>query len=106
MPAEWQARQLLLIASDPGPGNILPGSGRSTVTDFRVSVGAAPPANGTSMPAARSARGRVVRNMGGPPQAATTGVDSMTLRMNPAGFQLGRSGCATPSLLVQRTISV
>ena len=29
----------------------------------------------------------------------------MTLRMNPPGFQLGVSGCVSPSLLVQRTLS-
>src|ERR1700680_483561 len=35
-----------------------------------------------------------------PPQATTTAVRSMTLRMNPLGFQLGVSGCAAPLLLV------
>src|SRR6266481_359633 len=35
MSAEWQARQLLLIASAPGPfGNISSPGGRSTLTDF------------------------------------------------------------------------
>src|SRR5216683_6782887 len=35
MSAEWQARQLLLIASAPGPfGNMSPPGGRSTLTDF------------------------------------------------------------------------
>src|ERR1700722_2793352 len=29
-------------------------------------------------------------------------IDSMILRMNPAGFQFGASGCDTPLLLVQR----
>src|ERR1700694_4816098 len=40
-----------------------------------------------------------------PPQATTTGVCSMTLRMNPLGFQLGVSGWVSPLLLVHRTIS-
>src|SRR6202022_2325463 len=35
MSAEWQARQLLLIASAPGPfGNMSSPGGRSTLTDF------------------------------------------------------------------------
>src|SRR6266404_1309027 len=35
MSAEWQARQLLLIASAPGPfGNMPSPGGRSTLTDF------------------------------------------------------------------------
>src|SRR5260370_29740235 len=36
-------------------------------------------------------------------QTATTSIDSVTLRMKPAGFQFGVSGCATPLLLVHRT---
>jgi hypothetical protein len=38
------------------------------------------------------------------PQAATTGACSMTLRMKPLGFQFGVSGCASPLLLVHRTM--
>src|SRR5882724_3890044 len=37
MPAEWQARQLLLAASAPGPSNMRSPVGRSTLTDFSVS---------------------------------------------------------------------
>jgi hypothetical protein len=36
MPAEWQARQLLLTTSDPGPENCIPRSGRSMDADFSV----------------------------------------------------------------------
>src|SRR5258707_89389 len=39
-------------------------------------------------------------------QAAMTSTDSMTLRMKPAGFQLGVSGWASPLVFVQRTIKV
>src|SRR5215831_19769018 len=35
MPAEWQARQLLLTAS-AAPGKVLPGSGKSTLTERSV----------------------------------------------------------------------
>ena len=35
-----------------------------------------------------------------------TSTDSMTLRMKPAGFQLGVSGWASPLVFVQRTIKV
>src|SRR6202012_2457763 len=40
-----------------------------------------------------------------PPQVATTSTDSMTLRMNPAGFQFAVSGCVTPLVFVQRTMT-
>ena len=40
--AEWQARQLLLIASDPGPaGNIASLVGTSSFSDFKVVIVAA-----------------------------------------------------------------
>jgi hypothetical protein len=35
-----------------------------------------------------------------------TSTDSTTLRMNPAGFQFGVSGCSMPLLLVQRVNKV
>src|SRR6516225_5657272 len=38
MPAEWQARQLLFSASEPGPWNIRSPNGRSTFTDFRTNL--------------------------------------------------------------------
>src|SRR3979490_2193036 len=41
--AEWQARELLLIASDPGPGNIASLAGTSTFGDFNVVIVAAWP---------------------------------------------------------------
>src|SRR6516165_4596267 len=42
MPAEWQARQLSLATSAPGPsGNMRSPSGRSTLTDFIVNLSAA-----------------------------------------------------------------
>src|SRR5215471_9062173 len=40
------------------------------------------------------------------PHATVTAVDSMTFRMKPDGFQFGSAGCASPSALVQQTISV
>src|ERR1700730_13299739 len=53
MPAEWQARQLSLMASDPGPdGKVLSLSGRSTVIDFSSTSVAARPANGKTTVAA------------------------------------------------------
>src|ERR1700693_2051892 len=45
MPAEWQARQLLLTASAPGPGgNVLSPSGKSTVVDLSSNAETARPA--------------------------------------------------------------
>src|SRR6516162_7932361 len=42
MPAEWQARQLSLATSAPGPsGNTRSPAGRSTLTDFIVNLSAA-----------------------------------------------------------------
>src|SRR5258708_17668443 len=45
--AEWQARQLLLIASDPGPaGNIVSLVGKSSFSDFNAVIVAAWPGGG------------------------------------------------------------
>src|ERR1700739_631311 len=46
MPAEWQARQLLLAASAPGPRNMRSPLGKSTFTDLRTSLSAACPPSG------------------------------------------------------------
>src|SRR5215472_8241213 len=64
MAAEWQARQLLLIASDPGPGNIFPLSGRSTVTDFNAIGGCVRADVGTSTAPISSASGSILRDIG------------------------------------------
>src|SRR5215471_4919519 len=48
MPAEWQARQLSLPTSAPGPsGNMRSPAGRSTLTDFSVNLSAAGVASAT-----------------------------------------------------------
>src|SRR5262245_30714055 len=36
MPTEWQARQLLLTTSAPGPSNMRSPNGRSTLTDLKL----------------------------------------------------------------------
>src|SRR3954454_18135766 len=55
MSAEWQARQLLLIASAPGPvGNISSPGGRSTLTDFGENwFWDCPPNGARAMPTAK-----------------------------------------------------
>src|ERR1700730_4698482 len=50
--------------------------------------------------------GSSVRSIGRSPPVATTRLDSIVLRMYPAGFQTGKSGCASPLVLVQRIIRV
>src|SRR5438445_13779592 len=55
MPAEWQARQLLLAASAPGPSNMRSPAGRSTLTDFSVSFSSVCAWNGTRAITARTA---------------------------------------------------
>src|ERR1700687_51068 len=103
MSAEGQARQLLLIASEPGPSaNILSLSGRSTFTDFSSEGVAARAAKGIDATPKQMTAGSRLRNIVILRQTAMTSTNSTTLRMKPAGFQLGVSGCATPLLLVQR----
>src|SRR5712664_277439 len=91
------------MASEPGPsGNILSLSGRSIFTDFS-SRGAARAAKAIDATPNRMTAGRNLRKHRVIlRQAATISTDSTTLRMKPAGFQFGVSGCATPLLLVQR----
>src|SRR5439155_20295641 len=62
MSAEWQARQLLVTASAPGPfGNVSSPGGRSTLTDFSDNLPSAWALQGKrAMPAARVI-GRKVR---------------------------------------------
>src|ERR1700730_13358317 len=103
MPAEGQARQLLLIASDPGPSNILSLSGRSTLTDFSSKGVAARAARGIDAALSKMKSGMRLRDIVILHPTPDTLTDSTTLRMKPAGFQFGVSGCATPLLLVQRT---
>src|ERR1700738_2870530 len=105
MPAEGHARQLLLSASAPWPVNIRSLWGKSTLRDLSWGGLAARAANGASTAPVMSANDSMFRRMVDSPQPATTGVASMTLRMNPAGFQLAMSGCVTLLVLVQRTIS-
>src|ERR1700691_5596833 len=64
IPAEWQARQLLLTTSDPAPENMVPRSGRSTETDFSVNGDSAWTASGIAAAALNSARVNIVRDMG------------------------------------------
>src|SRR6266853_147064 len=105
MSAEWQARQLLLMASAAAPpGNTRSPAGRSTVTDLNTGAAWAQADRGQSATPIDRPIGRILVSISLPPHAAVTGVVSMTLRMKPAAFQFAASGCATPLLLVQRTI--
>src|ERR1700754_2620312 len=64
MSAEWHARQLLLIASEPGPaGNILSLSGRSILSDFSSNGGAAPAAGGADATPNRTTSGSRLRRI-------------------------------------------
>jgi hypothetical protein len=63
IPAEWQARQLLLTTSDPGPENMVPRSGRSIETDLSVSGDWAWTASGVAA-ALNSASVNIMRDMG------------------------------------------
>src|SRR5882724_1788045 len=60
MSAEWQARQLLLIASAPGPfGNMSSPGGRSTLTDFSDSwLSACAPTSARATPTRREVGSR------------------------------------------------
>ena len=104
MPAEWQARQLLLSASAPGPWNIRSPNGRSTLTDFRTNLSWAWAAGARAQRRRQTDRQCLAEHVL-PLKIRQQCVCSMTLRMNPLGFQLGASGCVSPLLLVQRTIS-
>src|ERR1700722_13600377 len=67
MPAEWQMRQLLLVASEPGPfGNVRSLVGRSTLTDFSENFSPARAAGGARTTPATTAIGRILRNMPSP----------------------------------------
>src|SRR5689334_14601817 len=62
MPAEWQARQLPLAASAPGPsGNMRSPKGRSTFTDFSANLSAAWAPTDASVMAVMRAIGNSVR---------------------------------------------
>src|ERR1700754_3712056 len=64
MSAEWHARQLLLIASEPGPsGNILSLSGRSIFSDFSSNGGAACTTEGIDTTPSRTTTGRRLRSI-------------------------------------------
>src|SRR6266849_840452 len=69
MSAEWQARQLLLIASAPGPfGNMSSPGGRSTLTDFSdnwLSARAQPGARATPTTRAIGNRARPILSSSG-----------------------------------------
>src|SRR5712664_3589765 len=69
MSAEWQARQLLLIASAPGPfGNMSSPRGRSTLTDFSdswLSSRAQTGAKATPTTRAIGSRARVILSSSG-----------------------------------------
>src|SRR3979411_987642 len=62
--AEWQARQLLLIASDPGPaGNIVSLVGTSSFSDFNVVIVAAWPGCGKKTRPRTATIGRRARSI-------------------------------------------
>src|SRR6478672_5014958 len=64
MSAEWQARQLLLIASAPGPfGNMSTPGGRSTLTDFSDNWLSARAQTGAKVTPTTRAIGSIERNM-------------------------------------------
>src|SRR5215831_853967 len=62
MPAEWQARQLLLTASEPGPWNMRSPKGRSTFTDFSVNLSSAWAPSGASAATVMRTIGSARRN--------------------------------------------
>src|SRR5258707_3901561 len=62
--AEWQARQLLLIASDPGPaGNIVSLVGTSSFSEFKVVIVAAWSRCGNRTRLRTATAGRTVRSI-------------------------------------------
>src|SRR6266404_317450 len=62
MPAEWQARQLSLATSAPGPaGNVRSPAGRSTLTDLSVGLSAAGVPNDARPIQAATAIGSILR---------------------------------------------
>src|SRR4030081_3244289 len=62
--AEWQARQLLLVASDPGPaGNIVSLVGTSSFSDFNAVIVAASPGCGNTTRARTATIGRTARSI-------------------------------------------
>src|ERR1700730_9796518 len=115
MSAEWQARQLLLIASAPRPvGNMSSPGGRSTLTDFsdnwlwaRAQTGA------KATPTTRAIGSRVRTTLSSSGDHDGRPLDNVLaepprIPIWPVGLgprRAGGSGCAAPLLLVQRTIS-
>src|SRR5882757_2183629 len=80
--AEWQAMQLLLIASEPGPaGNIASLVGTSSFRDFNVVIVAAWPGCSKKARPKTATNGRTARIIHDPRQAATTWVVSIVLNM-------------------------
>src|SRR5271165_4842163 len=64
MPAEWQMRQLSLIASEPGPfGNVRSLVGRSTLTDLSENFSSARAAGNAKTTPATTATGSIVCNI-------------------------------------------
>src|SRR5260370_42195783 len=64
MSEEWQAKQLLLATSEPGPaGSMRSPSGRSMVTDLSTNLSSACASNGASTPTAMRATGSAWRNI-------------------------------------------
>src|SRR5438445_12133519 len=64
MPAEWQARQLPLAASEPGPaGNMRSPKGRVTFTDFSCNLSSACVRSGATTATAMRAISGAWRNM-------------------------------------------
>src|SRR3984957_9888737 len=135
MPAEWQARQLLLTTSAPGPLKLRSPLGMSTWTDRSVTPSTLTEDGACSGCAAAAAgrapprpRGRMARRITPAAiaapcvrasndrfmdlrlfflrQATASCTLSTTLRMKPPPYQFGSIGCASPLALVQRAFSV
>src|SRR5260370_30450843 len=97
MPAEWQARQLLLMASAAAPpGNTRSPTGRSTVTDLNTGAACARAATGESAAPISRPISRILIIIPLPPHAALTGAVSLTLRIKPGPFQLSPLGPPAP----------
>src|SRR5258705_9326666 len=92
MSAEWQARQLLLIASAPGPfGNMSTPGGRSTLTDFSDNWLSARAQAGASATPTRRAIGSIGPNML-PSSREYDGCPLDDVAHEPARIPVGRVG--------------
>src|SRR6266404_7834144 len=96
MLAEWQARQLLLMGSEPEPVNISESSGRFTFTDFSVIDETARPGRGSRTAIIRSASGKIMRAMGRSPSRSDNGGFFDDVAHEPRGVPVAPVGLRHP----------